>query len=158
MPGAGFSYLSAASFLHLHVCLDGTATPSGASILVTRQTKGLALTEMSYATLNTKHFLQHTAVRNCASSNNTFHAFWTGEREALTGRPGEACLQTYLKFTLDTAQVLGFAASLCIAGSQERQATRLSPRQVLLEPAHCRLSPKWQFLAWLLRWKEETAD
>lgn len=51
----------------------------------------------------------------------TFHALQTGERETVLRRPREACLQTYLKFTLDTAQVLGFAASLCTAGSQGRE-------------------------------------
>lgn len=55
MPGAGIFCLPAASFLHLHVCFDGTATPSGATVLVTRQTK-----RECYATLNAKHFLQHS--------------------------------------------------------------------------------------------------
>lgn len=119
MLGAGFSFLSPASFLHLHVCLNGTATPSGASILVTRQTKRLALAETSYATLSTKHFLQHKEVRNCASGNNFSCLPNRRKREALLRRPEETCLQTYLEFILDTARVLGFAASLCISSGQD---------------------------------------
>lgn len=36
--GFCWDFVSAASFLHLHVCLDGAAPPSGASVLLARQT------------------------------------------------------------------------------------------------------------------------
>lgn len=126
MLSAGFSFFSPASFLHLHVCLNGTATPSGASILVTRQTKRLALAEISYATLSTKHFLQHMEVRNRASGNSFSCLPNRRKREALLRRPGEACLQTYLEFILDTAWVLGFAASLHISSGQDRDGQKVS--------------------------------
>lgn len=56
MLGAGFSPLSLASFLHLHVCLNGTATPSGASILSHKANKKTGISRNQLCNLRHKTF------------------------------------------------------------------------------------------------------
>jgi len=84
------------------------------------------------------------------------HAFQTGEREAVLRRPASDLPKIH---SGHSTEVLGFAASLCTAGSWGRERQQGScPDRLLLEPVQCRLCPKRQILAWLLRWEEETAD
>lgn len=83
--GFCWDFVSAASFFHLHVCLDGAAPPSGASVLLTRQTNRVTQ----------RHGNAHRGMEGGREGilylATTFHAFPSGEREAV---PAKACLQT----------------------------------------------------------------
>lgn len=139
--GFCWDFVSAASFLHLHVCLDGAAPPSGASVLLTRQTNRV--------TQPTGTGLRHRGGRdrgrdkgNSASGNNF---------SCLPIRRKGSCPCQGLPADLPIvgcghSRVLGLAASLhCWSQGRERQ--HLWPRQKLLEPGQCRLPPKQQILA-----------
>lgn len=131
--------VSAASFLHLHVCLDGAAPPSGASVLLTRQTNTVTQPHRNVPPAQReggKEGILHLAT--------TFHAFPSGEREAV---PAKACLQTYLKLDLDRAGCWVWQ-HLCTAGARaERDNTSGPDRCFWSLDKVCRLSSKQQILA-----------
>lgn len=114
--GFCWDFVSAASFLHLHVCLDGAAPPSGASVLLARQTNTVTQPHRNEGGGGREGIL-HLAT--------TFHAFPSGEREAV---PAKACLQSYLKLDLDTAGCWAWQP-LCTAGARAERGNSSGPHR-----------------------------
>lgn len=119
--GFCWDFVSAASFLHLHVCLDGAAPPSGASVLLTRQTN--RVTQPTGTGLGTGEGGTEGGTKGILHLATIFHAFPSGEREAV---PAKACLQTYLKLDVDTAGCWAWQ-HLCTAGARAERGNTSGP-------------------------------
>lgn len=119
--GFCWDFVSAASFLHLHVCLDGAAPPSGASVLLTRQTNRVTQPRRNIPPAQ-REGGRERGREGILHLATTFHAFPSGGRETV---PAKACLQTYLKLDLDTAGCWAWQ-HLCTLEPGQREATPLA--------------------------------